>query len=342
MSLSGGADSALVAASVYVSHFVALEQLGVHDYLATLPKGLAAKIDAIAPGEDKIVWLKEKAMPKVLLCLYQGTDNSSETTFNAAKYLAEEIGATFHSWNIEPVVQQYHSLVNGLYPDRPLSWKTDDIAMQNIQARSRSPGVWMLANRENKLLIATSNLSESALGYATMDGDTSGVISVIAGINKTTIRKVNRWLEEVGLPLSVDGKSARHQLKEMHRVNVQQPTAELRPEEQTDEADLMPYVVCDFIMDCYLARQMWPKSILVELMLNGFDKEHDMRQLAAYVERWFRLFCRNPWKRYGTRAGFHIEQVSLDPKTFHRFPLLNNGFSEQLQQMWDYVEEVEG
>ena len=342
VSLSGGADSALVAASVYVSHFVALEQLGVHDYLATLPKGLAAKIDAIAPGEDKIVWLKEKAMPKVLMCLYQGTDNSSETTFNAAKYLAEEIGATFHSWNIEPVVQQYHSLVNGLYPDRPLSWKTDDIAMQNIQARSRSPGVWMLANRENKLLIATSNLSESALGYATMDGDTSGVISVIAGINKTTIRKVNRWLEEVGLPLSVDGKSARHQLKEMHRVNVQQPTAELRPEEQTDEADLMPYVVCDFIMDCYLARQMWPKSILVELMLNGFDKEHDMRQLAAYVERWFRLFCRNPWKRYGTRAGFHIEQVSLDPKTFHRFPLLNNGFSEQLQQMWDYVEEVEG
>ena len=104
----------------------------------------------------------------------------------------------------------------------------------------------------------------------------------------------------------------------------------------------MPYVVCDFIMDCYLARQMWPKSILVELMLNGFDKDHDMRQLAAYVERWFRLFCRNPWKRYGTRAGFHIEQVSLDPKTFHRFPLLNNGFSEQLQQMWDYVEEVEG
>ena len=90
-------------------------------------------------------------------------------------------------------------------------------------------------------------------------------------------------------------------------------------------------------MDCYLIKQMWPKSILIELMLAGFGEKYDIQKLGGFVERWFKLFCKNPWKRYGTRAGFHIEQISLDPKTFHRFPLLNSGFSEPLKEMWDYL-----
>ena len=48
----------------------------------------------------------------------------------------------------------------------------DDLALQNIQARVRSAGVWLIANRQNKLLMATSNLSEASVGYCTMDGDT--------------------------------------------------------------------------------------------------------------------------------------------------------------------------
>jgi NAD+ synthase (glutamine-hydrolysing) len=338
VSLSGGADSGLVAALVYLSHFIALEQVGTTEYIAKLPEQIKAELPNLRIGEDKLEWLKAKVMPKILWCLYQGTNNSSTTTFSAAQKLAEEVGATFHDWNVAPLVQQYTDLVNGLYPGRPLSWETDDITLQNIQARSRSPGVWMLANRENKLLIATSNLSESALGYATMDGDTSGVLSAISGLSKTTIRKINVWLEETGLPARWENGFVRTELSQLKWINAQQPTAELRPNEQTDEEDLMPYEICDFIMDCYLVKQMWPKSILVELMMNGFGAKYDLEKLGGFIERWFTLFCRNPWKRYGTRAGFHIEQISLDPKTFHRFPLLNSGFTEPLEKMWDYIQ----
>ena len=99
---------------------------------------------------------------------------------------------------------------------------TDDVALQNIQARVRSPGVWMLANLRGALLASTSNRSEAAVGYATMDGDTSGGISPIAGIDKAFLRRWLRWLETTG-PQGLGPIPA------LQAVNVQEPTAELRP-----------------------------------------------------------------------------------------------------------------
>ena len=55
-----------------------------------------------------------------------------------------------------------------------LSRQRDDVALQNVQARARGPAVWLLANLRGALLLTTSNRSEAAVGYATMDGDTCG------------------------------------------------------------------------------------------------------------------------------------------------------------------------
>jgi NAD+ synthase (glutamine-hydrolysing) len=56
--------------------------------------------------------------------------------------------------------------------------------MQNIQARTRVPALWMIANVKNALLLTTSNRSESSVGYVTMDGDSSGGLAPLAGIDK--------------------------------------------------------------------------------------------------------------------------------------------------------------
>ena len=92
------------------------------------------------------------------------------------------------------------------------------------------------------LLLATSNRSEAAVGYATMDGDTSGGLSPIAGIDKAFLRQWLRWLEQTG-------PTGMQPLPALAAVNRQAPTAELRPAErhQTDEDDLMPYEVLDAI-----------------------------------------------------------------------------------------------
>src|SRR5688500_18288261 len=133
-----------------------------------------------------------------------------------------------------------------------LSWETDDIALQNIQARVRAPGVWMLANLKNALLLATSNKSEAAVGYTTMDGDTSGGLSPIADVPKSL---VGVWLEWA---------AAFHGLKSVAEVTKVPAMAELRPpdQKQTDEDDLMPFVVLDQLMFHFVQRGQDPLEML--------------------------------------------------------------------------------
>src|SRR5690606_9243600 len=121
---------------------------------------------------------------------------------------------------------------------RELTWERDDLTLQNIQARVRAPSAWMLANLLGALLLATSDRSEAAVGYATMDGDTAGGLSPVGGIDKVFLRRWLRWLAR-------EGPSGLHPIPALAAVTAQQPTPELRPARaaQTAEGDLMPYEV---------------------------------------------------------------------------------------------------
>src|SRR5205085_72196 len=150
---------------------------------------------------------------------------------------------------------QYEALVSDAI-GRKLCWSQDDLALQNIQARVRGPSVWLLANLKNALLLSTSNRSEAAVGYATMDGDTCGGLSPIAGIDKAFLRRWLRWLE-------TRGPEGSHPIAALAAVNCQQPTAELRPAGacQTDESDLMPYELLDAIERCAIRDKCTPLEV---------------------------------------------------------------------------------
>jgi NAD+ synthase (glutamine-hydrolysing) len=207
------------------------------------------------------------------------------------------------------------------------------LTLQNIQARSRSPGAWMLANLRNSLLLATSNRSEVAVGYATMDGDTSGGLSPLAGIDKAYLREWLRWMETVG-PAEL------RPLPELHQVNAQAPTAELRPAAatQTDEGDLMPYTVLDRIERLAIGDKLLPLEIFQHLRLQC--PEYGPEQLGLWITRFFRLWCRNQWKRERYAPGFHLDETSLDPKTWCRFPILSGGYETELKQLQDFLQPV--
>ena len=102
---------------------------------------------------------------RLLACVYQATRNSGDVTRNAARAVAGALGAEYFEFDVDRVVEEYKGLV-GRGIGRELEWKTDDVALQNIQARVRAPAVWMLANIRSALLLATSNRSEAAVGYA--------------------------------------------------------------------------------------------------------------------------------------------------------------------------------
>lgn len=313
VSLSGGADSAAVAALVALMLRLADQEIGTEGwkeklaYLTNLPED----VDTLTQ--------------RLLVCVYQASANSSTTTRHAAETMAKALHAEFLAFEIEPLVQGYIAMVENAL-GRKLSWNTDDIALQNIQARVRSPGVWMVANLRNALLLATSNRSEAAVGYATMDGDTSGGLSPIAGIDKAFLRQWLRWLE-------AEGPQGLGPIPSLKEVNIQAPTAELRPEEshQTDEDDLMPYPLLDAIEKAAIRDKKTPVEVY-QLMRVAFPQE-EFRQLGVWVARFFRLWCRNQWKRERYAPSFHLDDENLDPKTWCRFPILSGGYELELREL---------
>jgi NAD+ synthase (glutamine-hydrolysing) len=119
----------------------------------------------------------------------------------------------------------------------------------------------------------------------------------------------------------------------LHAVNAQAPTAELRPasSHQTDEDDLMPYPLLDAIERAAIRDKQSPLDVW-KLMQFHFP-QYSPTQLAAWVERFFSLWCRNQWKRERYAPGFHVDDANLDPKTWCRFPILSGGFQLELSEL---------
>lgn len=303
LSLSGGADSSSCAVLCAHALIRAEKELGSSVFQDKISY---AKLDPSRPYLEQL-----------LTCVYQATTNSGEDTLESAKELATGLGGTFHHWNVESLHQEYKNLAAQAL-GRELNWETDDIALQNIQARLRSPGIWMLANVQNALLITTSNRSEAAVGYATMDGDTSGGLAPLGGMDKESLLEWLIWAEK-----NLEVSSLKY-------VNALKPTAELRPAEQTqtDEADLMPYGILDDIEKAAIRDYRSPAEVFVTLKGSYPDKV-----LKGYIRKFFVLWSRNQWKRERYAPSFHLDDENLDPKTWCRFPILNGGFHEALREM---------
>ncbi len=306
LSLSGGADSSLSA--ILVSEMVrrASTELGWEKFWTLL--GFDPKT---SPSTIK------ESVGKLLTCAYQSTKNSSTETLSSAKELATSIGAQFHHWSIEEETNSYRGKIEGALK-RTLTWENDDIALQNIQARARSPIIWLLANIKQSILLTTSNRSEGDVGYATMDGDTSGSLAPIAGITKPFILQWLQWAEVI---LQYPG---------LKPVNNLQPTAELRPAEraQTDEKDLMPYTVLTAIEHLAIFERKPPVEVF-----NALSSLYDHTELKNWIKKFFRLWSANQWKRERLAPSFHFDDLNVDPRSWCRFPILSGSFKEELDKL---------
>ncbi|MFY0598020.1 MAG: NAD(+) synthase [Cyclobacteriaceae bacterium] len=305
LSLSGGADSSSIAVLVAEVVKNGVEELGF--------EGFKSKI-----GIDLREGSNKEITSQILYTAYQGTVNSSSETLNSAKSLAESIGAQFFEWKIDKEVSEYRKSIEHAL-GRELTWEQDDIALQNIQARARSPIIWMLANIKNCLLLSTSNRSEGDVGYATMDGDTSGSISPIAAVDKSFILS---WLKYAEETLGYEG---------LKYVNSLSPTAELRPTEmyQTDENDLMPYGALVDIERKAIHEKRAPHEVYDLLQ----SKYSDGVLLKQWITKFFKMWSINQWKRERLAPSFHLDAFNVDPRTWCRFPILSSGFQEELREL---------
>ena len=303
LALSGGRDSAMCA--------VLVQRAFRYDQPDLSPEALQAHIRTR------------------FVTAYLGTENSGSATQNAARALAEEIGAEHLDGAIQPTMDVHLKVYEQMSGVR-LSWDNPahDIPLQNVQARLRGGLIWMVANVRRFLLLSTSNKSESAVGYTTMDGDTSGGLSPISDVPKSLVTLWLRWAQRF------------HQITALDHVLGTPATAELRPpeEEQTDEGDLMPFFILDQLMYHFVQlgqeplemfRTLWPS---VSSRYGG-----DATAFAAHIRKFVRLLCFAQWKRERFAISFRVTAFDLDPKTGFRFPPVQAPFSEELADLDAYV-----
>jgi len=312
-----------------------VRELGIERFAAKLsysPQGIQGLVNGDSLQELTTDEAGKQLVSALLTCVYQSTRNSSAQTLESARIVASAIGAQLLEWNLDTLVDGYVDTVSSQV-SRKLTWQRDDVALQNVQARARGPSAWLLANLRQALLLTTSNRSEAAVGYATMDGDTCGGLAPIAGIDKAFLLDWLRWMEKHG-PAGIGPLPA------LSVVNRLIPTAELRPPkaDQTDEADLMPYRVLDAIERAAIRDKQLPVEAF-ETVQPQFP-EHSTEQMGAWVERFFQLWCRNQWKRERYAPSFHLDDENLDPKSWCRFPILNSGFELELAELREYVNKL--
>ena len=249
--------------------------------------------------------------------MYIGTENNSETTQLAAKRLAQEIGCPYQNISLHRIHKEYLTLagkhIHEDFKKVDLAYDQHSLFMQNIQARARSPIPWMFANYYRLLLLTTSNRSEASVGYSTMDGDTAGGFAPISGVSKHFLNVWLSWYSEQ----EFKGSAA---LAEVFKTEA---TAELKPlsAAQTDEKDLMPYKVLDYLEQVFLRDRIFDKDRLATLLVEKYPEYQEVSR--GYAHRFVELWQRSAWKRERIAVGIHIDDISVDPSSAGRYPTLS-------------------
>jgi NAD+ synthase (glutamine-hydrolysing) len=232
-------------------------------------------------------------------------------SLGSARTLAEALGVTLREIDIRAACQQ-HIRDIGLDPA-----DTSSVAFQNLQARERTQVLFDVANMERGLHVGTADLSEIALGFSTYGGDHLSGYNVNAGVPKTLVRALVRWVAEHE---TTGGE--REVLREVLETPV---SPELVPagadgrEGHRTEDIIGPYELHDFFLFCFVRLGASPRKILF-LAEHAFGERYD----AATLRRWLRVFVTrffdNQFKRSASPDGPKVGSVALSPRGDWRMP----------------------
>jgi NAD+ synthase (glutamine-hydrolysing) len=194
-----------------------------------------------------------------------------------------------------PIKDMFDTLKNNL------SEKMEEIKSlteENIQARIRGTIVMAYSNNYGYLALATSNKSESAVGYSTLYGDMVGGFSPIKDLYKTEVYKIAKFINDKNgydiIPKEIIEKA---------------PSAELKPD-QIDQDNLPEYDLLDRILFSYIDREMSFDELVEE-----FD-EVIVRDTIKKVDI-------NEFKRRQSAPGIKLTERSFGKD--RRMPI-TNGF----------------
>jgi NAD+ synthase (glutamine-hydrolysing) len=267
--------------------------LGTRDYarkngFAKVLLGLSGGVDSSVTAAIAAIALEAKNITGVTM---PSRFNNPATIADAEK-VAKNLSIEFLSISIEPILEQF----NQSLASAP-GWGSKGVAYENLQARIRGSILMSLSNSTGSLVLTSGNKSETAVGYATLYGDTAGGFAVIKDVPKTVVYKlamhINKMMGTEVVPASVLSRA---------------PSAELKAN-QKDSDSLPDYDLLDKILKGYVEED---KSA-GELIKAGLPAEE--------VHRVIRMVDRNEYKRRLSPPG-----IKITPKAFgkdRRLPITN-------------------
>jgi len=238
---------------------------------------------------------------------------TSERTRGQALALMRALGVSAREIDIRPsCLQMLRDIGHPFVDGEP----TYDVTFENVQAGERTSHLFRIANHEGALVLGTGDLSELALGWCTYGvGDHMSHYNVNAGVPKTLIQHLVRWVAETGQLGAVDAQ-----------VLLDVLDTEISPElvpgdaPQSTEAAIGPYELQDFHLHhvlrngfaptkiAYLARQAWGDK---------YEPAELKRVLGIFVRRFFQG---SQFKRTCVPNAPKVGSVSLSPRGDWRAP----------------------
>jgi NAD+ synthase (glutamine-hydrolysing) len=245
----------------------------------------------------------------ILAVTMPGFGTSSRTLKNITQ-LCTELSLECQRIDIKPAVMQHFS-------DIDHSPQNHDIVFENSQARERTQLLMDIANKESALVLGTGDLSESALGWCTFNGDHMSMYHVNVGVPKTLVRYMVEWCAG-----ELFSGSAAALLLDICNTPI---SPELLPADnegsilQKTEEYVGPYALHDFFLYYVVRHQFSPAKVLY-LAGQAFGDEYPPDAVARWLRVFYQRFFANQFKRSSVPDGPKIGSVSLSPRADWRMP----------------------
>ena len=151
----------------------------------------AVALSALAVGGDKVLAL---SMPE--------KETYNKLDIEHTRSLAEKFGFILETINITDILKAYYKSVPAFEPE-------DLVSKGNIKARARITCVYYYANHQNRIVVGSSDKSETMMGYFTKWGDVAADISPLMDLYKTQVRQL---AAHIGVPKEIVEKPSTPQL----------------------------------------------------------------------------------------------------------------------------------
>jgi len=247
---------------------------------------------------------------------------TTDRTYNNAMKLMQALGITIKEINISDAVIQH-------FKDIGHDRNTHDTTYENSQARERTQILMDLSNKYGGMVIGTGDLSELALGWATYNGDHISMYGVNAGVPKTLIRYLVKYVADYETLEITNGNG--EEIKSLLMDVIDTPISpELIPADeqgnisQKTEDLVGPYELHDFFLYHFMRSGFSPKKIYMlataAFCNNPTVNSYSEETIKHWIKVFFKRFFTQQFKRSCLPDGPKVGSVSISPRGDWRMP----------------------